>query len=448
MGALTGGMARIGGIRIFGIPVSVDLTFLIVAALLSSSWTGGEPSLLLLGIGVVVFSILIHELGHAFVFRSLGAAPSIRLTGFGGLTSAHSTGRGWPRWGQLVATAAGPAAGFLLAGVAWTLQRTLPVPNLMTLIALEVFVYLNVLWSALNLLPIFPLDGGQLLRELLRLFRRRNPERTSVLVSIVVGLAAAGLALSVQEYWGAAIAAYLVFVNWGSLQHTTQQEGASAFNAVLGPYLDGGDFPESALRATLHDRAAPQEQRAIAAAYLLHWSLVAGRTEDKVALHDALAPAPALRDLVPEGDRPPLSPLASARALFDAQPGTPTSALLVRELAAAGRFEELRDFAVHNLHILGVQGSWHVQTQLFRAGRYELAADVAQRTWDEHADPLSAYNLACCAEKRGDLDAGLVWLMAAIKGGFTDAEQLDADDDLQGVRNHPDYPKVRARLAA
>ena len=50
------------------------------------------------------------------------------------------------------------------------------------------------IWGALNLLPIYPLDGGKISRELLLLFDSRDGIRQSLILSMIV---AAGLAIFV-----------------------------------------------------------------------------------------------------------------------------------------------------------------------------------------------------------------------------------------------------------
>jgi hypothetical protein len=72
--------------KIFGIPVKVDPFFLLVVGFLGYGRIE-QPVFLVEWIVVVLFSILIHELGHAFTVRAFGLSPKIELYGMGGLTS-------------------------------------------------------------------------------------------------------------------------------------------------------------------------------------------------------------------------------------------------------------------------------------------------------------------------------------------------------------------------
>src|SRR5919199_1626135 len=74
--------------RVAGIPVRIDLTFLMMAFLLG--WGARTGGLLLAWMVIVTASVLLHELGHAFAFRRFGQEPQILLQGLGGLTSTFS----------------------------------------------------------------------------------------------------------------------------------------------------------------------------------------------------------------------------------------------------------------------------------------------------------------------------------------------------------------------
>jgi Zn-dependent protease len=79
------------------------------------------------------------------------------------------------------------------------------------------FVYLmlvmiNLFWTLLNLLPIWPLDGGKILREVLVIRRARTPDSTALRVSIIVALAL--VALGVVARFFPPDVAQRVFEHW------------------------------------------------------------------------------------------------------------------------------------------------------------------------------------------------------------------------------------------
>jgi len=184
--------------RMFGVPVRVTPWFWIVSALMGWSAINLGLHYIILWIACVLVSILIHELGHVLVGRLFGSDGHIVLYGFGGLAIGSSD---LPRRGQRIAVyLAGPFAGFLFLGLVvlgvllvdpdrltplleqikfWLGLPLDPVPALLqfdelTLAqeAIENLFWINLFWGILNLMPIWPLDGGQISREL---FLASNP---------------------------------------------------------------------------------------------------------------------------------------------------------------------------------------------------------------------------------------------------------------------------------
>lgn len=181
--------------RVFGFPLFVDLTAVIVLAwYVLQGAQGGGASLareLLIGLGIFG-SILAHELGHAWASRHYRLFPiEITLHGFGGLT-AHAGVR--TRWQGLVVTGLGPAASLLLGLVLTGVGMVLPDDRVLTRV-IEILGFLNLFWFVFNLLPMYPLDGGSLLRYGLSYLMPSSSAlvwaaRVSVLVALGVGVLA------------------------------------------------------------------------------------------------------------------------------------------------------------------------------------------------------------------------------------------------------------------
>ena len=97
---------------LFGFPVRVHPFFWVISLLLGISGDP-KPELVLIWVAAVFVSILVHELGHAFAIRRYGGQAWITLYGMGGLASSNEANR-TPK-AQILISAAGPAAGFVLA---------------------------------------------------------------------------------------------------------------------------------------------------------------------------------------------------------------------------------------------------------------------------------------------------------------------------------------------
>ncbi len=179
---------------IAGFPIHVDLTFLLLGALFVFPDFGNtftEHFVALMRFPILVGSILLHELGHAWAIQRYGHGRSkILLWGMGGLCINRS------RYGNkegLRIALAGPGAGLLLglpSLAAWLIANSAGLQGeLATAIlgVLSFLVFVNVGWSLMNLLPIFPLDGGRVLMYALRIYGHKSADR-SVKIAGLVGL--------------------------------------------------------------------------------------------------------------------------------------------------------------------------------------------------------------------------------------------------------------------
>ena len=186
---LSWNLGRISGIDLYLHP-SALLLFLVAAIVAPAGFETIAFVFALLG------SVVLHELGHALMARRYGIGTAdITLYLFGGVARLERMPRA--AGPELLISLAGPAVNFaiviglsLLLGLAdWAGVST---PNL-----LAVVLQLNLGLGLFNLLPIFPMDGGRVLRALLSgpLGRLRATEvaaflgRTIALIAAVVFLA-------------------------------------------------------------------------------------------------------------------------------------------------------------------------------------------------------------------------------------------------------------------
>ena len=176
------------------VPVHVSLWFFVIVGWLSFS--GGDLRGGAVWAGTIAFSILVHEYGHALVARHYRLSPQILLHGWGGLCAHDRAER--DRHDALI-VAAGPGAGLLLGGLTIAVGAfVLPhIPHEGTSLALAIEIvsamtFVNIFWSLVNLLPVWPLDGGQLFRlAMVQLFGGARGERYAHLVGTVTGVAGA-----------------------------------------------------------------------------------------------------------------------------------------------------------------------------------------------------------------------------------------------------------------
>jgi stage IV sporulation protein FB len=224
------------------IPVRVHPLFWLITLLFGASAGGLLP--LLIWVVVVFVSILIHELGHVVAFRWFGQPASVLLHGGGGLAIPEPV-----RWGSRYANVelgasqailiylAGPFAGFLLAGLVLAVvtavggviiptplfgvipfaEALVPggwIPNLIV----HTLLWVNIFWGLVNLLPVYPLDGGRVAQRVLIVMDPLDGGRKSLWLSVITGtvVALAGLLLLNSVYM-AVLFGFLAFQSYQTL---------------------------------------------------------------------------------------------------------------------------------------------------------------------------------------------------------------------------------------
>ncbi len=242
-------------LRLFGIPVRVHPFFWVMAVLMGLGGGGKDgtrPAELLSWVAVAFVSILVHELGHAYLQRRYGGHPWITLHGIGGLAACDDCDRS-PR-AQILISLGGPVAGFLFAAAAVVAIRLsghviglaredgIPFENMgvdsvpaVSLFGLNLYwapfaskaanalmhniLFVNIVWGLINLLPVYPLDGGRISRELCTLSHPRRGIVLSLQISIGVAIAMAAVGLLVWQSWyTAAMFGYLAYINYQTMQ--------------------------------------------------------------------------------------------------------------------------------------------------------------------------------------------------------------------------------------
>lgn len=196
---------------LMGFSTRISWSFWIVAVVLGydlaqyidSAFADTSPgafALLLIWVGCMAASILVHELGHAVAFRRYGIESSIVLYYLGGLAIPVTSFRGSRSFRSvgsredLIIAAAGPAfqigSAIVVVLIAWladyrvslllelipnqfvNLRQTLggqQFDNATTFALVNFYVWPSVLWGLLNLVPVLPLDGGRIAKAIIEM---------------------------------------------------------------------------------------------------------------------------------------------------------------------------------------------------------------------------------------------------------------------------------------
>lgn len=195
---------------LFGFPVSVHWMFWVTSALIGggANVKTSRDLMFLLAFMVAAFlSVLIHELGHAFMMRRFKAqGVNIMLYAFGGLASGT---RLFNRFESIVVSLAGPIVQIAVGLLMWLLFKYSKNDPLFVRAFLADFVYVSIAWAILNLIPIYPLDGGKVLDAAMGSSR----SRITYGVGVVLAAGVACVLLARGSIFGTILFASLAYEN-------------------------------------------------------------------------------------------------------------------------------------------------------------------------------------------------------------------------------------------
>ncbi len=235
MSQSSGTAGTLKGFNLFGVPVRLHFTFILliiflVVTDLGSGHTSGSYALFIMGLFA---SVLLHEMGHAFVGRKFGVRTTeIIMFPIGGLSRME---RMLAPKEEIAIASAGPLVNLLLSagifGYMFWMHLVVPVKpsELMRpgdVNALARLAYGNLVLAGFNLLPAFPMDGGRILRALLSMVRPEDEAtRTAAWMGrmLAISMALYGL-LSPQLM----LVFFALFIYLGAAQ-----EGAAAMGRTL-----------------------------------------------------------------------------------------------------------------------------------------------------------------------------------------------------------------------
>ena len=234
---------------VLGFPVRVHPLFWLLGLILS--YNVQYPMFVLIAICVAFVSILVHELGHALMMRRFGRESHIVLYVMGGLAiegSGSSFGGFRSRgsrttYEQVLISAAGPGAGFVLAAIVVAVLYALggritwgggliPTPvaifnlgdadeNLNLVVLFNMLLQFNIMWGMLNLLPVFPLDGGQIAQAVMVARDPWKGLRNSLLLSVITGAIVAVVGAFIQNFIMAVLFGSMAYSSYVAMQQVS-----------------------------------------------------------------------------------------------------------------------------------------------------------------------------------------------------------------------------------
>jgi len=221
----------LGSLR--GIPVEAHASLLVLAGIQALRQPGFFPAATVFVL--LVLAVFLHEAAHAAVGRWRGYGTNrLSLHAFGGLSALKSPPA--TLRDDLLVGLAGPLASLALGALLVMPQALLPVSAAGMAGALRSAGLVTLYWSAFNLLPAFPMDGGRLLYRVLA--RRGLPvpaAMTALRVSEIVILLVALGGLLALSFGGLLFAGYLYMLRLSVAPSLLLEAQEAADSALVSP---------------------------------------------------------------------------------------------------------------------------------------------------------------------------------------------------------------------
>ncbi len=379
-------------IRIPGrIPITIYPTFWILAALIAILFGEGDFLKMFIWVGVIFISVLFHEFGHALTALFFGRNPRIELVAMGGLT--YHDGEKLSFWKQFLITLNGPVFGFLIVIAVYFLKD---IPALSTGYAghflLQILV-VNVIWTVVNLIPVLPLDGGQLLRITLEKFFDYKGLRYAFLLSAILSLAFCLFLFLTKNFLAGAVFFLFAFENFDNYRKSRFVRDSDRRD----------EFKKIFLEAELHLRQG-----------------------DKVKALEAFE---SLRSSAKEGMIYDTATQYAAFLHFDQGHVQEAYQMLVPLKA------RLDPDALALLHRIA-----------FEQGDFTMVMELAGSVFQYVPEAEVALRSAYAAAHLKLAEASVGWLQTASQSGVENLKEITADKAFDPIRNEPAFKEFIANL--
>ncbi|MEM7174984.1 MAG: site-2 protease family protein [Chlamydiota bacterium] len=361
--------------RLFGkIPLAISPFFWVTAAIigwLGSRFFPGVPffAALLIWVGIIFISILVHELGHALASLGFGQRPRIELVAFGGLT--YPEGKQIKKWQEFLVVLCGPLFGFGLFLIASAILALGQIQTPILYNSIRAIAIINFYWTVINLVPVLPLDGGQLLRVIFEgIFKAKGVKYAHFLSLTLSALLCLG-SFFIGFFFGGIIFSIFAFQNftaWRQLRVITDND------------RDGN------LTAELKE---------------IEELLIKERVEEAIPRLEAA------RKRAKEG------------VIFNL-----TSQYLATFKAQQKSYREVYDLLAPIKKHLTPESQVHLHSAAYEVSDYPLVAELAAVCFRLFPDPLVALHNAEAYAATSQVEPAIGWLKAAHKSGIADLKEI------------------------
>ncbi|MBA3722731.1 MAG: site-2 protease family protein [Parachlamydiaceae bacterium] len=334
---------------------------------------------------VILFSVLIHEYGHALTAVAFGQTAEINLVGLGGLTTRK--GPSIKAWQEFLVILNGPLAGLLLFVLVYKFSSFVNLHQRPLLAdAIEVAIYVNLFWTLLNLLPILPLDGGHLMRVLLEGAFGFNGIKFSLYISIFVAVLGSLLFFFLQSFLAGALFLMFAFESYRTL---------SEIRNVM-PH-DSAAHLQELLQDAQEDLKAGKNNEALAKFFLL-------REQTKEGLLFVVA-----------------------------------TQNIARILAQQGHLKQAYDWLLPLEKQISQEYLRFLQQLAYRLEEWEKTVDIGTRAYQNDPRAQTAFLNAVACAVMGQVKPAVGWLRCSLQMGLPNFSEVVQAREFDSIRHSKEF---------
>lgn len=366
------------------IPIRIYPVFWVLVLLISVMQAGSPFNLTyFFSWAIVIFtSVLIHEMGHALTSMAFGQKVQIDLVAFGGLT--HHRGKPLKKWQDFLVVLNGPLSSALICLVTYfLLTRSVDYSPFIHYL-LQVFLVANAFWTLLNLIPVQPLDGGQLLKIVLEGIFGLRGVKIALFISMALAIAAGIFFFAQSNLLGGAIFMMLTYENYQSWKNSLNMKKADE-NPVLQKLLKEA-----------------------------HIDCVKGDTEGEIEKLKAI------RSLASEG------------VVY-----TQATLLLANIMSMQGNISEAFSILNPLRKKLASDGLRLLQSLAYHSKQWDEAISIGTQAYQAEPNYDIAIINALCHAQRKEAQQAVSWLKCAVNDGYPSLTEALALPEFDPIRTDP-----------
>ncbi len=440
--------------KVFGIPIRTEASFFAMTLFLGMG-RNLDPVFLAEWAIIVFISILVHELGHGLAGCCFGLSPEIRLYAMGGATYFPG-GKEIQPFRHIIISLAGPFSGFLFGGITLLLRSIFDPHTVLLRTLFADLLWVNFGWGLFNLLPMLPLDGGNVMKSVEEWITGRKKGNASHIISLMVASCLCIWALMERSIWIAFLTALFIQSNgsvlFNALQTRLDRTRQSSLDKAWDMLRKGEGTAAAVLAQDILASARSKKTKMESLQLLIHGFIEEKNFEKagrELRRYEAcFGKSTYLESCLLIGKGEIAQAISALSTEFESRKSEHTGEMLAHALIDANRLNEALEVCSDPVMEASAGAVYQrIQDKAFHTSSYQTSAAAGRLAFERGRDPAVAYNIGCALARDGQVDESLEWIARAVDAGFEDKALISSDPDIDVLRSLPEFDLIFEKLS-